>query len=655
MTRKLSRVDDVSEYCPACLTCLTGDPETCPECGQARYKRGWKPLELCSHAYLGYLLDERYLLDKFLGGGASGEVYRATDRKLRRPFALKIVELGRYHRSDEREEHVRRFKNEVQALSRLRNPHVINIYESFRLEEETSALLTEYIDGVTLDGMLQEEGAIGFDRSMLIVRQIANGLHEAHQQGVVHRDIKPGNIMVEQLPAAGFFARILDFGLVHMIEDVSQTRGFRGTPLYAAPEQCSAEMPVDSRCDIYALGCVLFHCLVGRPPFWGDDAVKIIEEHLNAEPPALADIDPDLVVPDSLERLLAKMLRKDPDDRPDNLRSVIAVLDDIVEENQSYGARVAEEVEGESDREVARSVDGADDISELSSRKTDVGLGAPWTSSSSGLPAELLKSVDLREFLDGYTQGASAVRLAAHGRCILLCDGQNKVHLVSRGAREFVGVFSGARMRLTGVAAHLTGGHIYASEMNGTVRRWAIDRMSQKPTTAVDFPERVLAIDVDQAGRKLFAGTERGKIVSHDLRTGEHRQHCALSSPVCQLRTNRDGSRVLAATMSGKVELVTAGPSTTERSQVDEFDEEPAGVAVDARLQWAGVIERQGRLNVVNLHDRSTSFTVSPVPTNLRSVAFANNGQMLGLTLQDSVMRLWVFHHEPVGRQDFQG
>ena len=274
MKTEIKRVDDVVEYCPKCLTCILEDPEACPECGQPRYRNGWKPLELCPHAYLGYLIDERYLLDRFLGGGASGKVYRAVDRKLNRPFALKIVGFGRYQRAEEREEHMRRFENEVQALSQLRNPHVINIYESFQLERDTSALLTEYIDGKTLGEMLEEEGALGIDRSVRLIQQVANGLHEAHDQGVVHRDVKPANIMIEQLPASGFFARILDFGLVHVIEDVSQTQGFRGTPLYAAPEQCSSERKVDARGDIYTLGCVLFSCIAGRPPFFRGDPVR---------------------------------------------------------------------------------------------------------------------------------------------------------------------------------------------------------------------------------------------------------------------------------------------------------------------------------------------------------------------------------------------
>src|SRR5690606_3843806 len=120
-----------------------------------------------------------------------------------------------------------------------------------------------------------------------IVRQVANGLHEAHCQGIVHRDLKPENVMIEQLPASGFFARVLDFGIAHMAEGVRDTQGFRGTPLYASPEQCLEAANIDYRSDIYSLGCVFFHCLTGRPPFDYNVAVKVMDAHIEAPPPSV--------------------------------------------------------------------------------------------------------------------------------------------------------------------------------------------------------------------------------------------------------------------------------------------------------------------------------------------------------------------------------
>ncbi len=645
MTTTLSQSREIEGYCPACGSCVDADPDQCPECGQQRYRQGWKPLDLCPHAYLGYLLDQRYLLDRYLGGGASGQVYRALDRKLDRPFALKIVELGQYQDEDEREEHVRRFRNEVQALSRLRNPHVINIYESFRLQNHTAALLTEYIDGVTLDEMFDQEGAVGFERSVQISRQIANGLHEAHQQGVIHRDIKPANVMVEALPAAGVFARILDFGLVHLIEEVSQTHGFRGTPLYASPEQCRAGDKVDSRSDIYALGCVLFHALTGEPPFVAEDAVTVMEAHCQEPPPALNGVRPALRASEQLESLVAGMLRKQPDERPDDLHTVIEALDEIVrlrevEDDGSHSDQRNEPSETE-----AAGLDG-----DHPGTSTTVGGPDKGDWALEDLPAELLQSVDLEELLSGFPGRATALKLDSRGRCIVLADASNRVHVISRGSREYVDAFDGARMRVTDVAVHLAGGHLYAAEMNGTVLRWTIDRTDEKPVD-VEFSERVLALDVDARGRELFVGTEGGRVATYDLWTGRKTASQQFSGPVCQLCVGREGEHLLVGMVGGEVTLVSRLDDGAEVRTVASCDGEPAGMVLDTELQRGAIIDRAGRIQLVNLRDESTAFSIEPVPSNLRSIAFASNGQMLGLTLTDSALQLWVFHHEPVARE----
>ncbi len=650
VTTTLTRVDEVAGYCPACASCVPDDPEACPECGQQRYRQGWKPLELSPHAYLGYLLDERYLLDRYLGGGASGQVYRAMDQKLDRPFALKIVELGRYHDEDKREEHVRRFRNEVQALSRLRNPHVINIFESFQLEDHTAALLTEFIDGVTLDELFDEEGGLGFDRSVQIVRQIANGLHEAHQQGVIHRDIKPANVMVEELPAAGVFARILDFGLVHMIEEVSQTHGFRGTPLYASPEQCIAEGGIDSRSDIYALGCVFFHCLTGQPPFVSDDAVAVMEAHCDDEPPSLEEMRSGLGASAELEDLVARMLRKEPDERPEDLRTVIEALDAIAEGRRAEPEHGVSGDAGETGR--AQASETRSEQARLNPTTTTAGLRPEHEDAD--LPAELLQAVELDELLAEYPGRASSLKLDSRGRCIVLADADHRVHLISRGSREYVDVFAGARMRVTDVAAHLSGGHLYAAEMNGTVLRWTIDRTEETPTDVVELSDRVLTIDVDRRGRYLYAGTETGRLVRYDLWTGREDGDAEMPGPICQICADRQGSRLLVGTVGGEIELVEFADGRVADQHIASCEGEPAGLVLDTRLQRGAVIERGERIQFVNLRDETSSIAIRPIPPHLRSLAFASNGQMLGLSLRDSLLQLWVFHHQPVAGKTFE-
>lgn len=648
MGNPLTRSEDVDGYCPSCLTCIPDDPATCPECGLERGGDQWKPLEFCPHAYLGYVLDDRYLLDRFLGGGASGEVYRAVDRKLDRPFALKIVEFGRDAESETRDEEVRRYRNEVRALSRLRNPHVINIYESFELERHTSGLLTEYVDGATLGEMIEAEGSLPFRRAVKIIRQVSNGLHEAHEQGVIHRDLKPGNVMIEELPAAGYFARILDFGLVRMVDDASQTDGFRGTPLYAAPEQCRPEMDVDRRADVYGLGCVMFHALTGRPPFQGNDAIEVIESHTTDEPPTLSESSSDTEIPSRLDGLMDEMLRKNPESRPDSLGRVIEVLDEVAAQRESdpetfsegMGETTTVEPLGE------QSTIGTIEETEAETAPEPDETGT-WSTQDGGLPAELLQSAELDSLLTDYTPGTTAMRLQKRGGCIALADGDHCLHLVARGTYDYEDSFRGARMRLTAVAGPRDRGGVFASEMNGRILRWGVDLHSSSPESVADAAARVLAMDVDARETALVIGTERGEVIRYDLRTGEVSHEVELPGPVCEVRIAPGGREGVAATMHGEVQrLVFNGES--DEATVSTGGREPGALAIDNRAQWAAVLDRSGELRIMHLRDPDRSFTVAPVPENLRSLNFTSNGQLMGVSLGDSVLRIWAFHHESV-------
>jgi len=646
---RLTRSNEVDAYCPSCVTCISENPEACTECGEERSGAQWKPIEFSPLTYLGYLLDDRYLLDRYLGGGASGEVYRAVDRKLDRPFALKVVEFGRDADSDVRDEEVRRYRNEVRALSRLRNPHVVNIYESFEIERHTSGLLTEYVDGFTLGEMMEAEGPLPFRRAVKIIRQVANGLHEAHEQGVVHRDLKPGNVMIEELPAAGYFARILDFGLVRLVDDASQTDGFRGTPLYAAPEQCRPEMDVDRRADVYGLGCVMFHALTGRPPFLGTDIIDVIESHTTDQPPSLIESSSDTEIPSRLDGLMDDMLRKEPESRPESLGGVIEVLDEVAVQRDSNPELFSEgfaqttEVQPLGEQSTIGTVEETE--VETASSSSD-GTGT-WSTQDGGLPAELLQSAGLESLLTDYTSGTTAVRLQKRGECIALTDGAHCLHLVARGTYDYEDSFRGARMRVTAVAGPRDRGGVFASEMNGRILRWGVDLRSSSPESVADAAARVLSMDVDAEETAVVLGTERGAVIRYDLRTGEASHQVDLPGPVCEVRVAPGGREGVAATMEGDVHRLVFNGEGDEAS-VQSDGREPGALAVDNRAQWAAVLDRSGELRVVHLRESDRSFTVAPVPENLRSLNFSANGQLMGVSLGDSVLRIWAFHHESV-------
>jgi len=643
----LERAEDLDSFCPACGTCISGGPEQCPECGRRREGEEWKALEFAPHAYLGYILRDRYLLDRYVGGGASGEVYRAIDQKLDRPFALKVVEFGPDACGETRAEEVRRFRNEVQALSRLRNPHVVDIYESFELERHTSALLTEYIEGRTLRAILESEGPLAFRQGVEVTRQVANGLHEAHEEGVVHRDLKPENVMIEQLPAAGYFARLLDFGLVRMVDDASQTDGFRGTPLYAAPEQCRSDCEVDRRADIYGLGCVMFHAFAGRPPFQGTNAIEVIESHTTDEPPTLSESSFDTEIPRRLDGLIDEMLEKEPADRPETLHRVIEVLDTISRPSESaedqFSGGWAETTEVEPIGEQSTIVTEDEGPPEGSPRRS----AETWSTESGALPAEFLQAADLGAILSEYTPGAPAIRLQKRGDCIAVADGSHQAHLIARGRQDYEDSFAGPRMRLTAVAGPRERGGVFAAEMNGRILRWGIDLRSGSPDSVIEVSARVLAMDVDARETGLVVGTEAGEVLHYDLRTGEVSRYAEFSEPVCEVRIAPDGRTAVAATMDGTIEGAAFDGGATETS-VQTESREPAALAVDHGARWAAVMGRNGELRMTHLHDADRSFTLSPVPSDLRSLNFSANGQLIGVTLTESRLRIWAFHHQPV-------
>jgi hypothetical protein len=405
-------------------------------------------------------------------------------------------------------------------------------------------------------------------------------------------------------------------------------------------------LKVDARSDIYTLGCVLFACLVGRPPFVGDDPIAIVEAHRSETAPRLSELPAGSGISRLLDDLVADMLAKRPDDRPASLRQVIDALQRVGQQEESFDApRLGERSSASSEVALDLKEPGGQ---QLGDSQTAVGMSHFDESSGSEIPAELLQTVDLDGFLDGFTPGATAVRLDGHGRSVLLADGANRVHLISRGNREYVDSFDGASMRLTGVATHLNGGAIFGAEMNGRILRWRIDRGRSDAEAVAEVGERILAMDADRSGTSLVIGTERGRLVGCDPRTGETREHARFSQPIGQICVDPSGTVGLVALLDG--EILEVGLASGEGTEIARVEEGAVALEIDERRTWASVIERDGVVQVFNLDDESHSFRLEPIPASLRSISFSPDGRMLGLSLSDSLLRLWVFHREAVAR-----
>ena len=257
--------------------------------------------------YATVLVAGRYRLDTAIGRGGMGEVWRAADEVLGRPVAVKLLLSAE---SDEQA--TARFRLEAQTAARLNHSHVVTVFD-FGSWDNRFYLVMELVEGVSLAQGLAAEGRFGVQHVADIATQAAAGLAAAHRQGVIHRDIKPGNLMQDVHGTV----KIGDFGIARFVDDASAalTRAGQivGTSYYLAPERALGK-PAGPGSDVYALGCVLYQLLVGEPVFQADSAAGVLHLHVQAAPAPPSLRCPQL--PGAFEEFLLRMLAKNPDDRP---------------------------------------------------------------------------------------------------------------------------------------------------------------------------------------------------------------------------------------------------------------------------------------------------------------------------------------------------
>lgn len=254
-----------------------------------------------------------YRLRRLLGRGGMGEVHLAEHMLLKRPCAIKLIrpEIAGHP------ETLSRFEREVRSTAQLTHWNTVEIYDYGMSEDGTFYYVMEYLPGMNLDQIVEMHGPLPAERVVHFLKQTCDALDEAHLQGFVHRDIKPANIFAAQRGGMFDVAKLLDFGLVRteqmQIEPkLTQQGQIAGSPLFMAPEQASGD-EIDARCDIYALGCVAYYLLTGKPPFEEKNPVKLILAHAQQVPRKPSELNPN--VPRDLEGLVMKCLEKDPSKR----------------------------------------------------------------------------------------------------------------------------------------------------------------------------------------------------------------------------------------------------------------------------------------------------------------------------------------------------
>jgi serine/threonine-protein kinase len=298
--------------------------KTCPKCGRqyadtntlcpadgAVLKKSEK-----DDALLGQVLAGKYRIDEKIDEGGMGCVYRATHVLMEKTVAVKVLHPALA--ADDKI--VARFTREAKAASRISHPHAINVTDFGEAENGVVYMVMEYLRGRTLKDVIRAEGPLPLARAAEIVRQVAGALEAAHAQGVIHRDLKSDNIMLEEASGGGDWAKVLDFGIAKIQQDVDVTDPgltapniIIGTPQYMSPEQCSQAARIDARSDVYSFGVILYEMLAGHVPFAGDSPTATMMKHLQEPPPPILEERKDL--PASVARVVERALAKKPDER----------------------------------------------------------------------------------------------------------------------------------------------------------------------------------------------------------------------------------------------------------------------------------------------------------------------------------------------------
>ena len=268
--------------------------------------------------YIGKMLDDRYEILELIGSGGMANVYKARCHRLNRLVAIKILKSDLADNADFR----RRFHDESQAVAQLSHANIVSVYD-VSTNPDREYIVMELIDGITLKQYMERRGRMDWRESLHFITQIMRGLSHAHSRGIIHRDIKPQNIMVLRDGSV----KVADFGIACLAnQGQTLTQEALGSVHYISPEQARGDR-IDARSDIYSAGVVLYEMLTGRLPFEGDSAVSVAIQHLSSVPLSPREIDPD--VPEALEKICMKAMASDIDRRYPTADAMLADLEEF--------------------------------------------------------------------------------------------------------------------------------------------------------------------------------------------------------------------------------------------------------------------------------------------------------------------------------------
>ncbi len=320
-------LSEVSEGVKVCRSCLlppdSHDSVYCVKCGEklVLIRRAKDP-------YLDTIVGEKYRVIKKIGQGGMGEVYLAENDTLGQKVAIKFL----IKRFADDENIVLRFLNEARSYCRVAHPNAVTLLEFGQHDTGPLYIITEFIEGLSITDTLKSSGLMSLEQTIDVGIQIAEVLSAAHEQGVIHRDLKPDNIMLTPSKRGRFVVKVLDFGIAKIIDEdegpATETGSVFGTPEFMSPEQARG-VQVDGRADIYAFGIILCFLQTGKLPFKGGSKLAVLNQQINSPPPKLASLRPGMTFSEGMQDIMMKCLEKKADDRFQNAEAVLEALENL--------------------------------------------------------------------------------------------------------------------------------------------------------------------------------------------------------------------------------------------------------------------------------------------------------------------------------------